>query len=234
MKCRYVSVTKMVALAFLAVGVARADITEKSPIGDASASGAVYQCPAGSAIAGFQQWRRDRLLGLSVFCVTRRQTLGALWENTEAVSISPDGLRIGAQRPSGGVSARTVCPYNFFLVGLGGETADYHENPRDGRAHVTAWRVRIADIWPVCRGPDGAVFAFPPGRLLDGTSLKSSSVTQWTAPSGCARGDAAVGLRYAYRSRRDDEAGFEFIGLLCDRVGSVPSEAAIRVEPPPQ
>lgn len=202
-------------------GSAAGQKTERSLIGEFGATGgALYECPAGSALAGFGQWHTDRLTGLSVSCVKLKQTLGPIWESPDAVFVEAPALHLG-QQPQDAAAGNTTCPYNFIMIGLGGEIADYQEHLGNGLAQVDAPRMRIVDLAPVCRGPDGAVFHFQKGRLAVATPLRRQADVSWTIPTGCPTGFGAVGVHYAIQRTRD-VAGFSGLALICDRLDHTP------------
>ncbi|MEO8366997.1 MAG: hypothetical protein ABI538_12390 [Pseudoxanthomonas sp.] len=205
-------------LALSVPGVALCQKSEASLVGEfGTLGGTIYECPAGSALVGLTQSRTDRLMGISFTCVTLKKAMGAFWEDPEAAFLDPSGLKGAGTRPPSGVSGNTTCPYDYFLVGLSGELADYQEDPRNGWAQVDAPRMRIVDLQPVCRGPEGTLFFFPKGRLTAATPLRSQYDAHWNATKGCPAQYAAVGVHYSHRDS-NDVAGFAGISLICDRV----------------
>lgn len=225
---RTTMLTTLMACATI-IGVPSAALAQKSEralVGTfGSTGGGVYECPAGQALVGLGQWRTDRVTGLSFACVKRKPVLGALWDGPEAVAFDPGGLKGVGVKPAGAINATTQCPYNFFMVGLAADTADYQQHPNDGLAHVDAPRRRVTDLQPVCRGPDGAVFTFPAGRLTVGLPLRSPAHVGGSLAAGCPTGFAAVGVHYAVQPATET-AGLSAIALICDRVSHVPPPGA--------
>lgn len=219
----------IVALTMTLPHTAHAQKAERSQVGNASAQGAIYECPDGQAMVGLRQWRTDRLLSFSVLCVPLKATLGPLWSAADAAYTPAQALHLGGQRPeSVAPSFETVCPYNYFVVGWHGETADYHQPGTPGLARPAGEEIRITDIQPVCRGPEEQFFVFPKGRLTGASPDKARFEVRWPTVLGCGVSQAAIGVRYAFEGNRDRAGGFEFLSLICNRVGNRPPGGADR------
>jgi hypothetical protein len=173
----------------------------------------VFQCDAGFFLVGLTENKTDRIVGVTYVC--QPALPGGLWNgiNSGVVPVTRLGdLTHGTER-------NTTCPHNFFLIGFVGTLGTYAP---DTHGMATVGIDLLADLAPVCRDKEGAIFSFDSGHN-DHAENNRLHVIPWDGLSGartCPLGQAAVGIVFRYENKpgEDPNQRFSDAALLCDHL----------------
>jgi hypothetical protein len=169
-------------------------------------------CDPGSYLVSFVLSQTDRIVNLSIACVSADKSQS--WTSPPAT-----GLPLFPLRASDFIRNLT-CPKNYYVVGLTATQGTYSGNTSGG---ATTGSLLMADFQPVCRnGQVNDLFIFPSGRLhkADNNNLIDGKWQGLGGEFSCDAGWAAVGLKLAVNSRRDIDPDRQFndVALICDRL----------------